>query len=542
MFAALYSRVAAVAALVAVARAFTPRFQAIGPVVLLDVAGLSRLFGSAQEIGEQLFAQVLEGLSAGARSDGTRATDAARDGCAVALASTATAATLLALGRPGLTVVGGGPSTRPPDEPASLPSTRPPDEPASLRASPSTRPTLLWTRAEALAPLPVSVLGEFERIRLANPENRPATESPARAEHRTPSTEHRSSGWSHPRTTHPAQQTKRLRKRDQEALAQGVDHLRTLRRWGIHTLGDLAALPPPDVYERLGARGVAWQHLARGEDDGPLVPWVDEAPFEKTMDLEWPIEGLEPLSFVLARLLEPLVARLEQADRGAAVLHTSLRLTTKTTHVRSLQLPAPMRDPKTLRTLMLLDLETHPPDAAVDRVCVLIEPTPARVLQWTLYDRAEPAPEQVSTLLARLTALMGEGRVGSPQLVDTWRPGAFAIAAFQVQSSRFKVLNADRKALNFELGTLNCAVRRFRLPVPVRVKVEEGRPVRVTTDRHGVSGGAITQAAGPWRLSGDWWDRGWDRDEWDIAMADGTVYRLSVKREVGQWFLEGIVD
>jgi protein ImuB len=195
-------------------------------------------------------------------------------------------------------------------------------------------------------------------------------------------------------------------------------------------------------------------------------------------------------------------------------------------------------------------------------VGVLIEPTPARVLQWTLYDRAEPAPEQVSTLLARLTALMGEGHVGSPRLVDTWRTGAFEMAAFEVQSSKFKVQNST---LNFEPGTLNCAVRRFRLPIPVRVKVEEGRPVRVTTDRHGVSGGAITRAAGPWRTSGQWWQMGqvgevgqvgqvgqsssrphqiqpWDRDEWDIAMADGTIYRLAVEREVGQWFLEGIVD
>jgi protein ImuB len=550
---------------VAVARAFTPRFQVVGPVVLLDVGGLSRLFGSAQEIGQLLIAQAAHGGSL--QGSLTKVPHEGPHGgahVAVAIAPTATAATLLALSRSGLTVIPRG------------------DEPA------------------ALAPLPVGVLGEFERIRLARPENGAG----AGAEYRTPITEHRSSGWSHPRTTHPAQQAKRLLKRQQEALAQGLDHLRTLKRWGIHTLGDLAALPAPEMFERLGARGVAWQHLARGEDDGPLVPWVDEAPFAMAMDLEWPLEGLEPLSFALARLLEPLAARLEQADRGAAVLHTALRLTTRTTHVRSLQLPAPMRDPKTLRTLMLLDLETHPPDAAVDRVSVLIEPTPARVLQWTLYDRAEPAPEQVSTLLARLSALMGEGHVGSPRLADTWRPGAFEMAAFSPgagnpldSTGRSAGVARDRRpafarlSVDAELrrvrhsgpsgrdggepgsgkhvspGTgmlaLKCALRRFRMPVPVRVKVEEGRPVRVTTDRHGVTGGAITQSAGPWRTSGSWWLVGqvglagqsfdpphpphhahqpWDRDEWDIAMTDGTVYRLAVEREVGQWFLEGIVD
>ena len=99
------------------------------------------------------------------------------------------------------------------------------------------------------------------------------------------------------------------------------------------------------------------------------------------------------------------------------------------------------------------------------------------------------------------------------------------------------------------------AFRRFRLPIPVRVRVDEGRPARLTTDRHGIGGGVIVQAAGPWRTSGEWWatdparepglgDRSsaWDRDEWDIAMADGTVYRLFVERPVGQWFLEGVID
>jgi hypothetical protein len=96
------------------------------------------------------------------------------------------------------------------------------------------------------------------------------------------------------------------------------------------------------------------------------------------------------------------------------------------------------------------------------------------------------------------------------------------------------------------------AFRRFRLPIPVRVRVDDGRPARLTTDRHGVTGGVIVQAAGPWRTSGEWWagesgraparSEAWDRDEWDIAMTDGTVYRLFVERDVGQWFLEGVVD
>ena len=99
-----------------------------------------------------------------------------------------------------------------------------------------------------------------------------------------------------------------------------------------------------EVAARLGQDGVAWQRLARGEDPRPLVPAVPEERFEQALDLEWPIEGLEPLSFVLGRLLEPLSAHLERRDRGAAVLHVRLHLVTRAVHERSLQLPAPMRD------------------------------------------------------------------------------------------------------------------------------------------------------------------------------------------------------
>ncbi len=186
-----------------------------------------------------------------------------------------------------------------------------------------------------------------------------------------------------------------------------ADLLLTLRRWGIRTLGDLADLPDDEVAARLGQRGVAWQRLARGEDPRPLVPAGPEERFEQALDLEWPIDGLEPLSFVLGRLMEPLSLHLERRDRAAAVLHVRLHLVktdgvTREVHERSLQLPAPIRDARTLRTLALLDLESHPPAAAIDRVVVAVDPTPGRVVQFSLLARPLPSAEQLSTLIARL--------------------------------------------------------------------------------------------------------------------------------------------
>ena len=372
--------------------------------------------------------------------------------------------------------------------------------------------------------------------------------------------------------------------------------LSTFRRWGLRTLGDLAALPPDELASRLGREGTKWQCLSRGEDPHPLVPAVPDERFEQSLDLEWPIEDLEPLSFVLGRLMEPLAAHLERRDRGAAVLHVRLHLIkldglAHRVHARSLQLPIPIRDARTLRTLALLDLESHPPPAACDRVTVAIDPTPGRIVQFSLLTRPLPSPERISTLMARLQALVGETRCGSPAVVDAWQPGGFTMKPFNPGlgtrdpglGTRDSGLGAREPGTPSRPGSripdpesrVTTALRRFRHPVPVRVHVEHGKPSSVTTRRRGLSGGVVEACAGPWRTSGGWWGPGirgsglgarepetpsspgsripdpesripsprpWDRDEWDVTLTGGATYRLCRERMADQWFIDGVVD
>jgi protein ImuB len=204
-----------------------------------------------------------------------------------------------------------------------------------------------------------------------------------------------------------------------------------------------------------------------------------------------------------------------------------------------LQLPTPIRDARALRTLALLDLDAHPPSAAIDRVVVAVDPTPGRVVQFSLLTRPLPTPECLSTLMARLAALMGEGRCGSPAGTNTWAPGAFAMTAFAPRDATIQPSAAADVA---PAPVPAVALRRFRCSVPVRVRVDGGRPTHVTTDRRGLAGGRIETSAGPWRTSGDWWRSGWDRDEWDVTLRDGITYRLFRTRSADQWAIDGIVD
>jgi protein ImuB len=461
----------------------------------------------------------------------------------VAVAGTRTAALVLAQARPGLTVVPRG------------------------------------EEAAALAPIPIGVLGILLSDSVTGPDQRRSVLNTR--EGHGPSVSGAGVG---PRAS------------------KESGPLPVFKSWGLRTLGDLAALPASGLVSRIGRAALAWQAMARGEDIRPLVPALEQERFESSLELEWPIEGLEPLSFVLTRLLEPIATRLERRDRGAAVLHVLLRLVTRETCARRLELPTPMRDVRTLRTLALLDLESHPAAAAIDCVTIVVDPTPGRVLQHTLFTRPHPTPEQLSTLIARLDAVMGQGRVGAPATVDSYRPGAFAMKGFQSERESLRSSARDREAASAREGGAPAisALRRCRHPVPARVVVQDERPVRVTTDRRGFTGGAVTRCAGPWRVSGEWWEsqvgqagqvghvnRGelrrsvldtregsacgssereraskasgdgtpreskqsnrclsaaFNRDEWEVALGDGGVYCIFRDRETDSWFIDAIVD
>ncbi len=475
--------------MMAIAREFSPRIERHGAAcVVLDVSGLGRLLGDAHAIGDAL-ADVADDHASGIR---------------VAVAPTQTAARLLTIVHPRLVALTG-------------------DIAAALEHLPLRTLRVLVDDGEAVA-------------------GTAGAQAAARAK-------------------------------------DTAVRIETFRRWGLTTLGEIAALPSGALFERMGQEGLRLQRLARGLDAAPLVPDPGTPRFMQSMELEWPIDALEPLSFVLARLLDPLSEALERADRGAVAVRLDLRLVDRTTFARLLQLPAAIRDPKVLRTLLLLDLESHPPSAAIDIVTVEIDPAPARIIQYSLLERAMPSAETLATLNARLGALVGDTRCGSPALLDTHRPDGFEMRRFAPESrvsnpkSRVvlppnqpaprlrrsavasaqaeggsdgvgsRVPNPEPRIPNPELRIP--ILRRFRPPIAVRVTVERGRPVRVAIDRRGMPGGEVEQQAGPWRTSGAWWDSGrttWDRDEWEVAVSDGSLCRLFHDRLIDRWFLEGVFD
>jgi protein ImuB len=316
-------------------------------------------------------------------------------------------------------------------------------------------------------------------------------------------------------------------------LAPSPELLETLDRWGIRRFHEMAALPPLGIAERLGPEGLHLRELARGEAERKLVPLPEALTFEDELELDYPVDLIEPLAFVLARLINGLATRL--ATRGLATneLRLRLKLENRAVHERTLRLPVPSLDTKAFLKLLQLDLAAHSPAAPVEHVRLSVEPVKPQAAQTGLFVPVTPEPVKLELTLARIQSIVGEGRVGSPALLDTHRPDAFRVTVFSGAGTPARGRIQPALPIHTRLS-----FRMFRPPRAAHVSLASGQPNFVAAD--GIRG-KILDLAGPWRSSGDWWTGDpWLRDEWDISLSDGALYRLYCCPR--GWFLEGSYD
>ena len=394
-------------------------------------------------------------------------------------------------------------------------------------------------------------------------------------------------------------------KAEPDAKEENNNILDTLERWGIRNLRALAALPEVAISERLGERGVYLQKLARGAVARTIVPVDTPLVFEEAIELEHPLVLLEPLAFLLGRLLDQLCARLSvhalatqelrlklELDAGAhlddeedevlvldeeedgadlnnvgtdapstspsttlgasakragparpgrAKARREAKTSRTTLFTRTLRLPLPMLDAKVFLKLLQLDLKAHPPGAPIVKIRLAAEPARLRASQGGLFLPPSPEPEKLELTLARISGIVGEGKAGSLEVLDTHRRDAFRMQHFTPPLP-------ERKPKNDVAGPPSAVttLRIFRPALRAAVTLRDGRPARLVGEKKKEVAGEIIWQAGPWRSSGDWWEQhAWARDEWDIAVQTQTgvvLYRLVHDLLSGRWFVEGTYD
>ncbi len=304
-------------------------------------------------------------------------------------------------------------------------------------------------------------------------------------------------------------------------------------RWGLRTLGEFSALPRDEIVRRFGREGLDFWHRAQGGEPRPLRPVIPVQDFCAALEWEEAIETLEPLLFLLRRFIDRLTLELRGAQFVAAELGLVLHLDDGKTAARNFRLPEPTADAEILFRTVHTHLESLQTDSPI--IGLELRAIPARPLirQQGLFETGLRDPHGFAETLARVVALVGNDRVGTPQHEETHRPDAVKLVA-----PAPVIPPLATPPLRPPLGL---PLRRFRPPLPARLEFtpEDRRPTFLWTERFQ---GSVAALRGPWRSNGDWWqaDRAWARLEYDIALAEGGLYRLLLIDEA--WFIEGEYD
>jgi protein ImuB len=305
----------------------------------------------------------------------------------------------------------------------------------------------------------------------------------------------------------------------------------TLQRWGLKTCEDLAGLPEPGVAERLGPAGVYLRNLASGLIERPLRIPALITNYEERLELEHPLELLEPLLFLLGRVLSDLCRRLRSQSMAARSLEARFELEGQKQHRCELEFPVPLDESQTLLKLLQLQLERHPPEAAIVAFTLQVEPAEPKRIQGGFFLPPTPPPDKLQITLARIAGMVGKENVGTPALLNTHRPDAFEMRALNTSASELNQPVQD---------SLRLAIRLFRPALHARVRLAASAPKNIMAP--GVKG-TVIRSAGPWKTSGEWWaSTSWTREEWDIALDDGALYRIHQEMQTHEWYVQGVYD
>jgi protein ImuB len=327
------------------------------------------------------------------------------------------------------------------------------------------------------------------------------------------------------------------------SLEPPVEILEILRRWGIRTIGELLALGKDSVAERLGPAAVELFNRISPDSPRPLKLVAPAEEFAEQMEFENEIETVEPLLFALRRFVEQLSRRLELIYLVVAEFHLQLGLSSGAKYERRFKIPAPTGNIEILFRMLQTHLETVRTDSPIILLQLSAKPARPEARQFGLFESTLRDPNQFAETLARLTALCGPDRVGTPQLETTHRPDAFKVGqAFQPAGpgdfSAARQNTGPESPVNSQTGKSALPLRRFRPPLPSHIEFRDEKPALL---RSHVFIGPIVETRGPFFSSGNWWDSGhWAREEWDVETSDGSLFRIF--RSSDGCFVEGIYD
>lgn len=219
------------------------------------------------------------------------------------------------------------------------------------------------------------------------------------------------------------------------ALLSGDPEVRArFARLGLRRIGQVAEIPRSALVARFGSEGALLHARARGEETEPFRPRRPPERLAFSLPIEPPVDGLEPLRFILHRLVAVLADQL--VGRGMAAADAHLRLTLDPTFTQRTmtpggppivehrqRLPEPTAEGAAIERLLFARLERMPPSAPVDRMELeLAGVVPAAGQQLSLFTPQAARTSRLGWQLARLVLAFGDDRIRRMELIDPEAP------------------------------------------------------------------------------------------------------------------------
>jgi protein ImuB len=337
-----------------------------------------------------------------------------------------------------------------------------------------------------------------------------------------------------------------------------------LDRLGVRTLGDLAALPEPDVLARFGWEGqVAWR-LAGGHDERPPALAPPPADLTVSVELDPPADTVAPAAFLARGMAEELHDRLWA--RGSAC--TRVVIGAETEHGERVE--RVWRAEGTLTAAAIADRlrwqldgwlqgsARHRPTAGISRLWLTPdEVIPAGGRQLGFWGSDAATVDRASRAVARVQGLLGVGSVAVPE----WRGSRDPATQIALVDAEAVDLTAERPGAHRDRvvgpwpGRLPTPSPAWVHGEPVVADVVDGAGEQVLVSGRGalsaaparvsVAGGPwadVAAWAGPWPLEERWWDtaRRRRRARLQLVTADGQARLLTL--ESGGWRVEATYD
>jgi protein ImuB len=203
-----------------------------------------------------------------------------------------------------------------------------------------------------------------------------------------------------------------------------------LTRFGLRRIGVVAELPRSALTARFGEEGSLLHARANGQETDPFRARRATERLGLALPIEPPVEDLEPLRFVLHRLVVALTGHLTgrglAADRAVLTLELDLAFASAGTSPRievEQRFPEPTADPEAVERLLFARLEREPPVAAVQRLDLELRgTTEAAGQQLPLFVPQAARTARLGWQLARLALTYGEDRVRRVVITDPEAP------------------------------------------------------------------------------------------------------------------------